>query len=429
MKKVFSALIAVLTTLSAYADVIILNDGSSLQVHNVEAATKWVYYTDSADSDDVKRIAIDKVFAYKIGDGQMTVVGSQDKAAETAAAPVLQETASDAPRQVEPRPAADNATLIAAYNNVAPLKYKGKDPDYGKNSDYFLSLWGIEENSVLSDDNVEIGFEKVYMDNDKNHSVLGTRIRVRNKTAKPVYIDLASCYRIMNGGYAAPYFTNSVYNEGQGASKGGSMNLGAVAGALGVGGIVGTLAGGINVGGSNSHSAGISTAEQQILNVPPFSSVTLPGMKVTDGANIQECLEPIYFSNSNILLDALSSVGKNSQIVPMTLEADKKNATRTGRPGLNPRQTRHLPLGRKIVHSAGQSEAHRPHNHVLDIARFRHIHFTAGQSLHARRLRDKSYLERSAVLQRQALRPFCRLRVPHYRLRQHKEKVGCLETW
>lgn len=334
MKKVFSALIAVLASMSAYADVIVLNDGSSLQVHNVEAATKWVYYTDSADSDEVKRIAIEKVFAYKIGDGQMTVVGSQDKAAETQAAAAPQETPSDAPRQIEPRPAADNATLIAAYNNVAPLKYKGKEPDYDKNSDYFLSLWGIEENSVLSDDNVEIGFEKVYMDNDKNHTVLGTRIRVRNKTAKPIYIDLASCYRIMNGGYATPYFTNSVYNEGQGSSKGGSMNLGAVAGALGVGGVVGTLAGGINVGGSNSHSANISTAEQQILNVPPFSSVTLPGMKVTDGANIQECLEPIYFSNSNMLLDALSSVGKNSQIVPMTLEADKKLQRVPDDPGL-----------------------------------------------------------------------------------------------
>lgn len=336
LKKVFSALIAVLTALSAYADVIILNDGSSLQVHNVEAATKWVYYTDSADCDDVKRIAIEKVFAYKIGDGQMTVVGSQDKAAETAAAPAPQETVSDAPRLVEPRPAADNATLIAAYNNVAPLKYKGKDPDYDKNSDYFLSLWGIEKNSVLSDDNVEIGFEKVYMDNDKNHSVLGTRIRVRNKTAKPIYIDLASCYRIMNGGYATPYFTNSVYNEGQGSSKGGSMNLGAVAGALGVGGVVGTLAGGINVGGSNSHSAGISTAEQQILNVPPFSSVTLPGMKVTDGSRIHECLEPIFFCtvnpgqfgkiseiNSYYLVQITVRADQNAQHVP-----DDPNATR-----------------------------------------------------------------------------------------------------
>lgn len=324
LKKTFSVIFAVLTSLSTYADVIVLNDGSSLQVHNVEAATKWVYYTDSADSDDVKRIAIDKVFAYKIGDGQMTVVGSQDKAAETAAAPAPQEAATDAPRQVEPRPAADNATLIAAYNNVAPLKYKGKEPDYGKNSDYFLSLWGIEENSVLSDDNVEIGFEKVYMDNDKNHSVLGTRIRVRNKTAKPVYIDLASCYRIMNGGYAVPYFTNSVYNEGQGSSKGGSMNLGAVAGALGVGGVVGTLAGGINVGGSNSHSANISTAEQQILNVPPFSSVTLPGMKVTDGANIHECLEPFHLCNEKAFQSSLSSIGKNAYIVQRTLEADQK---------------------------------------------------------------------------------------------------------
>lgn len=190
-------------------------------------------------------------------------------------------------------PAADNSEKIAAYNGFQ-LAHKGKKPQEDKLTQMFLSIWGIENSSILSDNNVELGFEVVQ---DKDGTYNGYKIRVTNKTNSPIYIDLASSYRVMNGDFAEPYFTNSVYNEGAGNSRGGSVNLGAVAGALGIGGALGNLAGGINLGGGNTQTSGITTQEQQILTVPPHSSVTMPGRKVSTGKNILECLEQFYFYN------------------------------------------------------------------------------------------------------------------------------------
>ena len=82
--KALALSLMTMTSVAAAADVIVLNDGATMQVHNVEAATKWVYYTETADDEaEVKRIAIDRVFAYKIGDGQMTTVGSDKPVTKT----------------------------------------------------------------------------------------------------------------------------------------------------------------------------------------------------------------------------------------------------------------------------------------------------------------------------------------------------------
>ncbi len=314
-----------MTSVTAVADVIVLNDGTTMQVYNVEAATKWVYYTDTADdSGEVKRIAVDRVFAYKIGEGPMTTIGGNNRDPEVTQKSEIDKTDTK-PQRVDAIPASDNASLIDAYNSQPDLEYKNKKPDSKNLSDYFLTIWGIEDNSILSDENIEIGFEKVYLENDKNNSIIGHHIKVRNKTDRPVYIDLASCYRIMNGGYAAPYYTNSVYSETNGASRGASLNLGAVAGALGIGGAAGTIAGGVSVGGGTSRSIGISTVEQQIITIPPFSSVTLPGMKVSDGTNFHECIEPIYFCNlpaSEAVTNSM--VRNNSYVVKLAIAEDQR---------------------------------------------------------------------------------------------------------
>ncbi len=326
--KYFNAVILTLlamTSVTAVADVIVLNDGTTMQVYNVEAATKWVYYTDTADdSGEVKRIAVDRVFAYKIGEGPMTTIGGNNRDPEVTQKSEIDKTDTK-PQRVDAIPASDNASLIDAYNSQPDLEYKNKKPDSKNLSDYFLTIWGIEDNSILSDENIEIGFEKVYLENDKNNSIIGHHIKVRNKTDRPVYIDLASCYRIMNGGYAAPYYTNSVYSETNGASRGASLNLGAVAGALGIGGAAGTIAGGVSVGGGTSRSIGISTVEQQIITIPPFSSVTLPGMKVSDGTNFHECIEPIYFCNlpaSEAVTNSM--VRNNSYVVKLAIAEDQR---------------------------------------------------------------------------------------------------------
>ena len=324
MKGRFLLLSAFLATVSGmFADIIVMTDGSTMNVYNIEAASKWVYYTESAEADaPVKRIAIEKVFAYKVGDGPLTNVGAAS--AQEIPAQKLTQAPTSGPRMIDPVPAADNNALIAAYNSLPDLVYKGKKPQPDKYTNYFLAVWGIEEGSVLSDANIEIGFDKVYLNDDKKGRVIGNRLKVTNNTASPVYLDLASCFKIMNGNHAVPYFTNSTYVEGKGGSNGASLNLGAVAGAFGIGGFAGAIAGGMNVGGSASTSAEIQTVEQQILTIPAYSSVFLPGLKVSNGKEIVECYEPLYFSNTDMKVGRGGMVKTILGTQELTIMEDKK---------------------------------------------------------------------------------------------------------
>ena len=110
-----------------------------------------------------------------------------------------------------------------------------------------------------------------------------------------------------------PFFKNAVYNEGSASGQGGSVNLGAVTGTLGIGGPIGTLASGINLGGGSSQSAGVTTAEQEVLVVPPHSSVIMPGRKISNGKKILECYEPLYFKKRKLSRDILS-IGTMAEI-------------------------------------------------------------------------------------------------------------------
>lgn len=60
---------------------------------------------------------------------------------------------------------------------------------------------------------------------------------------------------------------------------------------------MGSLASGLTLGGGSSKNSEISTVEQRIIAIPPHSRVTLPGEKVSNGKNIIEMYEPIYFNN------------------------------------------------------------------------------------------------------------------------------------
>ena len=303
------------------ADIIVFSNGTTSQVYNIDLSPKWIYYTETPyENAELKRISIDNVFAYKIGDGQLISI---EKSIPSTAQEEKTPHTSAQPHFIAPVVAADNQELIDLYNNHPDLVCLNKNPQPNKYTRDFLSLWGIENNSILSDKNIEIGFEKVYL-NDKYNCVTGNLIRIRNKTSQPIYIDLASTFRIMNDGYAISYFTNSVYNEGGGESKDSSLNLGAISGALGIGGAIGTLTSGINIGKINSQTSSISKTEQQILIIPPLSAVTLPGIKVSNGKKILECYEPFYFRNYTYPDWRQSDALKYEQLEDLTIIEDMR---------------------------------------------------------------------------------------------------------
>lgn len=306
MKKTKVLLMMALVWPGVNADVLVMADGTTMQVHNIEPASKWIYYTESPDADaPIRKVAVDKVFAYKIGDGAMTTV------APAAAAPQEPAESADpaAPRRLDAVPAADNTAAIAAYNSPEiRLKKPKSETDKLKYCTDFITLWGIGSESVLSDGNVSISF-RADVKKIKGRFFPYYKIKVTNKTDGPVYIDLANSFRLGANGSAEPYFTGSVYSESSTKSRGIGLNLGAVTGALGIGGAAGTLAGGIGIGQGSSNTATITSQEQRILMIPPRASVYMPPVKFSNGSKIIDQFDVFFFRTTDVPKNSMGVEG------------------------------------------------------------------------------------------------------------------------
>lgn len=103
---------------------------------------------------------------------------------------------------------------------------------------------------------------------------------VRNNTDEVMIIDQTKSFLVNSNGKSISYYdpTVRVTSETSSSSvtQGGSVNLGAVAGALGIGGALGTLASGVNVGGSGTD--GLSSTNTTYLADQPQISLGPKGM-------------------------------------------------------------------------------------------------------------------------------------------------------
>ena len=93
--------------------------------------------------------------------------------------------------------------------------------------------------------------------------------------------------------YYNPQITTHTNTVGSGNSVG--VNLGAVAGAFGVGGVVGRALGGVNVGGSSSESSSTTTYDIDIpvIHIPPKGHASMGR-----SFSIKTILESVYSSNN-----------------------------------------------------------------------------------------------------------------------------------
>lgn len=283
------------------ADSIVKKNGEVIQCSNVEVTDKYVLYTKEGDT-SLYKISTEEVFGVQIGDNPMVSLSElkSDKGSNNQKErdDVRDKVDDNLPKYVEPMPSADNKRLIELYNNQT-ISRKGKKPN-GKISQWFYALWAITNNSILADENVEIAFERqigIYEYIIYPSDCCCYKIKITNKTRQPIYVDLANSFKVKYNGEAVAYFTNSTYSTSSGKSSGASMNLGAIAGAVGIGGVVGTLASGISVGGGKSGESQITTTEQQVLVIPAYSSAYLPGTKELSGNQIEEIQDSFCFVN------------------------------------------------------------------------------------------------------------------------------------
>lgn len=294
MKRIFTTLALLFAAAFASAQtagLIILKNGQSLSVFNVELGESNVFYTEAPAADAaMRKIARSDIFAVKIGDGELTQLEAQPvaKAADRTAAPAPSAPSDSTPAVKMAVAASDNAAKCAAYTareysyalSKKAEKHKGET-----GSEAAIVFYRISDNSILSTPEIEISFESGYWDDMKKQwtglSVLSAgdkkekymysvcdievRIGIRNKTDYPLYLDLSRCVNsseIM--GYRA-YYDGSQAVESAGKSAHGGIGLGMV---------------GIGVGSSST--ATVVKSQASTLIIPPQSQVYLPIKKELD---------------------------------------------------------------------------------------------------------------------------------------------------
>lgn len=139
-------------------------------------------------------------------------------------------------------------THSVAYQSVRPVNYKSEIPQDAK----IICGYSISEDGELT-------------------------VAVKNNTDEIMIIDQTKSFLVNSDGTSISYYDPTVRvtsnTSSSSKTRGGSLNLGAVAGALGIGGALGTLAGGINVGGAGTDGSSTTNttyfADQPQISLGP----------------------------------------------------------------------------------------------------------------------------------------------------------------
>lgn len=297
--------ILVSTVLTAFAafmpavaqDKIITKDGDVLQGWNVEVSDKYVFYnTENKTDADIKRMEKDKVLMVKRQDGSTLNLYEDAQPAEKQA-PVAAEPTGQGPVMVKAEDldnAARKANEEALAQVNAEITYQPEEGEEEEDADRALLNLGVKDGSVLDDGNVKISLIRGMMlrsknkpdefkniENDFAYGLYNPAItvRVENKSDRTVYIDLGNSFFVRMG-QSYCYYVPSSTTSSSSSSSGAGVNLGSVAGALNIGGVVGQLAGGVNVGGGSTNGGSTTTYAQRVISIPPKASYDLSAMYI-----------------------------------------------------------------------------------------------------------------------------------------------------
>jgi len=197
-----------------------------------------------------------------------------------------------------------NAAYIEKFN-AGHVTYVGKETD--DLAERGFCVLGMSSTSIPLDENMEMRFE---LGNNNAVNIAGSmplgynaasemlpgskkqniqymgnrplvayndvtmRIALKNKTTKTLYVDLGNTFFGRGDEASALYVPTSTTNSTTGTT-GGSMNLGAVAGGLGVGGSTQQILNGVNIGGAKSNMQQTTVYSQRVVAIPPMSTLSL----------------------------------------------------------------------------------------------------------------------------------------------------------
>lgn len=304
MKEIKTIILTAICMTSSYTfaqDLIVKKDGSVIQAKVTKVGTSEVEYKKWSNPDGPQySITIADILAinYKNGDKETfdNVSASRNNQAAKTQTEGQQNVIQIQSEDLSHEAKVANDEMIAKLNEPVELLINEKDKkDIGKKEvKSAIACFGASPKSVLCDGNIAIMVEtgELYKETSKRpaewiHEALSSsfwnakyvinpaiRFHIYNNSNQTLYIDLANTFYV-NMGNSQTYYIPSSTTTSKTSSGGAGVNLGAVTGALGIGGAAGTLANGINVGGGSSSTTTNTIYSQRIIALAPKSITTL----------------------------------------------------------------------------------------------------------------------------------------------------------
>ena len=135
-------------------------------------------------------------------------------------------------------------------------------------------------NSVCEDENIHIQYgiyTKYTAEFVVPYPVL--RIQISNKSEKIIFVDLGTSYLKRNN-IASTIYSPTITSSMVGQNVGIGVNVGSIAGAIGIGGMAGVALNGINIGGGKGSSITTTTYAQRVVSIPPRSAIFLDDIQI-----------------------------------------------------------------------------------------------------------------------------------------------------
>lgn len=185
-----------------------------------------------------------------------------------------------------------NEALITSYNQK---NFEWVPNDKRDDASFAWCRLLISPTSVMENDDVSIQLETgilrtstgAFANSEPELEVTASRVpawsnsaiqvKVRNKTNRTIFIDLGNTF-ITRGEEAQAYYAPTATSVISSSTNGASVNMGALAGAMGIGGSLGKLANGVTVGGANTSGTTTTEFAQRVISIPPMSTKTLSPM-------------------------------------------------------------------------------------------------------------------------------------------------------
>lgn len=278
----FTMLVAVGTAKAQ--DIITFRDGKQVEANVIEITQTEIKYKKFRNPDGP---------LYTIGKHQVeTITYSYGEIEEYGDVDVESAASTNVSMQIEPtfiEPVAseNNARMIADINRPASFNKtkKVRNRLYGGAA----VQYSLTSESLISSTDAEAQFRPT----ENEYGRLIYNLAIKNNCTQTIYVDLASSFVISSKGDSKSFFSNETITVSTSKSSGGSFRLGALTNALGIGGIVGTLANGVSVGSGSSNDMTKIYQQQRVVVVPPKCSEYISQYK-TDRGHVISSGESFY---------------------------------------------------------------------------------------------------------------------------------------